>query len=174
MPRTSPLALLPLLGLAACTDYSVTRSELSAEGESSEVTLAPGSRAEIQLRLEADAKAMAAKPTNWVDITVFAVKEGDLTPKVSVTAGSESVQVPVPGLEYIDVTVDDPLRTCIDPEADPGTVEVTLAEDGACTALVPVELAVIDGTASLQLTAHYELSFGSQKPPGEMSMTVID
>lgn len=174
MPRTSPLALLALLGLVACTDYSVTRSELSAEGESAEVTLAPGTSAEIRLRLVADAKAMAAKPTNWVDITVFALMEGDLTPLVSVTAGSESAQVAVMALEYIDVTVQDPLGACIDPDQDPGTVDVTLEDDGGCTAVVPVDLAVNDGTATLQLTAHYELSFGSQSAPGTMAMTVLE
>ncbi|MDP2316571.1 MAG: hypothetical protein Q8P41_27000 [Pseudomonadota bacterium] len=154
---------------AGCSDYTVARSELSADAESAELTLAEGGTAEVVLRLSADAEALAANPTSWVDITVFSVRVTG-APVVSAAAGGDSVEMPVTTIEYLPLLVDDPLRRCSEPDAE--GPEALSGSDGSCVVLLPVTLAARAGSASVQVTAYYELDFGRQEPPGEIGLTI--
>lgn len=171
MPRPPRLAaLLVAAQLAAgCTDYRVDSSELSAEAESAEMTLEADGADEVTLRLVADTEALAPAPNSWVRVTVFALRVESL-PIVTVAAATERVEQEVITIEYLKLTVDDPMRGCFAPEAD--GLDTTFEPDGSCVVSIPVALGVMDGSVSLQVTAHFELNFGGNKAPGTLGITI--
>ena len=160
-----------LVLLAGCSDYEVSHSELYDDVESVEITLGPGESTEVMLRLEADAAAMAANPSNWLDLSIFAVRS-DGSPVLTAAAGDEQVEVAIPGVDYLELVVDSPMVGCEDPSAE--GLDATHEADGTCVVRVPVTLAVVDGTVGVQVTAHYELAFGSKDPPGAMAIRIVE
>jgi hypothetical protein len=173
MPRLTTLAaVLMTASLAAgCTDYRVDSSELSAEAESGEMTLESGGVDEVTLRLVADTAALAPGPNSWVRVTVFALRVESL-PIVTVAAATESIEQEVISIEYLKLTVDDPMSGCFAPEAD--GLDTSFEPDGSCVVSIPVALGVVDGIVSLQVTAHFELNFGGNKAPGTLGITIVE
>ncbi|MES2645104.1 MAG: hypothetical protein V4850_36795 [Myxococcota bacterium] len=171
MPRLKTLAaVLMTASLAAgCTDYRVDSSELSADAESSEMTLEAGGAGEVTLRLVADTEALAPEPNSWVRVTVFAARVESL-PIVTVAAAAEVVEQEVISIEYVKLTVDDPMSGCFAPEAD--GLDTSFEPDGSCVVSIPVTLGVVDGVVSLHVTAHFELNFGGNRAPGTLGLTI--
>lgn len=171
MPRPFlPLvALLAATATTACTDYTVGSSEMSAEAETAEITLAAGDAREITARLTADAEALAPTPNSWVEFTLFVVHV-ESTPIVTASAAAEVAEQQITGIQYMELMVDDPMSGCFAPSAE--GLDTAVEADGSCVVTLPVSLGVVDGVVSLQLTAHFELNFGRENAPGTMEITL--
>jgi hypothetical protein len=162
--------LLPLVAvLAACSDYDVSQSDLSASSESDEVLLDDGTSVTLLVRAVADGEAMAANPSSFARATVFGVTEGG-SPRLVGTLGAESGEVGLAPTGFLELTLDDPFAGC-DGEAE-GAPSSTTRADGGCEVEMPVELRAEGGTVSLQLDAYVQLNFARREPPGTLEVSV--
>lgn len=162
--------LLPLVAaLAACSDYDVAHSDLSASSESDEVLLDDGASVTLVMKAVADGEAMAANPSSLARATVFGVTEGG-SPRLFGALGTETGEVGLAPTGFLELELADPFAGC-EGEVE-GAPTATTRGDGGCVVEMPVELRAEGGTVSLQLDAYVQLNFPRRDPPGTLEISV--